>query len=68
MDAEEAALRCCCGSPNCAFLAHSGKLLERVERDVDQAARMGQVRRFLCERCAVPPFALVHAASMPPCR
>lgn len=39
---EAAALRCCCGSPNCAFLAHSGKLLERVERDVDQAARMGQ--------------------------
>lgn len=36
--------QCCCGSRDCAFLAHSGKLLEGLERDVSRAAQLGQVR------------------------
>ena len=35
--------RCCCGSPDCAFLAHNGRLLEGLERDVSKAAQLGQV-------------------------
>ncbi|CAG5138686.1 uncharacterized protein ALTATR162_LOCUS420 [Alternaria atra] len=34
--------RCCCGSQDCAFLAHNGKLLEGLERDVSKAAQLGQ--------------------------
>jgi hypothetical protein len=36
-------LRCCCGSHDCAFLAHNGRLLEGLERDVSKAAQLGQV-------------------------
>jgi hypothetical protein len=36
--------RCCCGSTDCAFLAHNGRLLEGLERDVSKAAQLGQVR------------------------
>jgi hypothetical protein len=35
--------RCCCGSQDCAFLAHNGRLLEGLERDVSKAAQLGQV-------------------------
>ncbi|KAI4688948.1 hypothetical protein J4E81_007665 [Alternaria sp. BMP 2799] len=34
--------RCCCGSHDCAFLAHNGRLLEGLERDVSKAAQLGQ--------------------------
>ncbi|KAF2470988.1 uncharacterized protein BDR25DRAFT_314160 [Lindgomyces ingoldianus] len=34
--------RCCCGSQNCAFLAHNSSLLEGLERDVHKAAQLGQ--------------------------
>ncbi|KAF2853496.1 hypothetical protein T440DRAFT_465885, partial [Plenodomus tracheiphilus IPT5] len=34
--------RCCCGSTDCAFLAHNGRLLEGLERDVSKAAQLGQ--------------------------
>ncbi|OAG15402.1 hypothetical protein CC77DRAFT_999767 [Alternaria alternata] len=34
--------RCCCGSQDCAFLAHNGRLLEGLERDVSKAAQLGQ--------------------------
>jgi len=37
--------RCCCGSQDCVFLAHNGRLLEGLERDVSKAAQLGQVRR-----------------------
>lgn len=36
--------RCCCGNHDCAFLAHNGRLLEGLERDVSKAAQLGQVR------------------------
>jgi hypothetical protein len=35
--------RCCCGSQDCAFLAHNSSLLEHLERDVSKAAQLGQV-------------------------
>ncbi|CAE7220691.1 APG6 multi-domain protein [Pyrenophora teres f. teres] len=34
--------RCCCGSHDCVFLAHNGRLLEGLERDVSKAAQLGQ--------------------------
>ncbi|KAF2661852.1 hypothetical protein K491DRAFT_773447 [Lophiostoma macrostomum CBS 122681] len=34
--------RCCCGSEECAFLAHNSSLLEGLERDVSKAAQLGQ--------------------------
>ncbi|KAH4416066.1 hypothetical protein HBH92_067900 [Parastagonospora nodorum] len=34
--------RCCCGSIDCAYLAHNGRLLEGLERDVSKAAQLGQ--------------------------
>jgi len=34
--------RCCCGSPDCVFLAHNGRLLDGLERDVSKAAHLGQ--------------------------
>jgi hypothetical protein len=37
--------RCCCGSVDCAFLAHNARLLDGLERDVTKAAQLGQVRR-----------------------
>lgn len=44
--------QCCCGSTDCAFLAHNGKLLEGLERDVSRAAQLGQVRS-LCTLLAL---------------
>ncbi|KAI0019260.1 hypothetical protein F4780DRAFT_771341 [Xylariomycetidae sp. FL0641] len=35
-------MRCCCGSLACSFLRHNCSLLDNVEKDVHQAARMGQ--------------------------
>ena len=35
-------LRCCCGSSDCAYLAHNGRLLDGLERHVSQAAQLGQ--------------------------
>ncbi|KAH7391043.1 hypothetical protein DE146DRAFT_153023 [Phaeosphaeria sp. MPI-PUGE-AT-0046c] len=34
--------RCCCGSTDCAFLAHNGRLVDGLERDVSKAAQLGQ--------------------------
>jgi hypothetical protein len=33
---------CCCGSADCVFLAHNGRLLDGLERDVTKAAQLGQ--------------------------
>ncbi|KAI0423719.1 hypothetical protein F5Y09DRAFT_188155 [Xylaria sp. FL1042] len=35
-------LKCCCGSTECIFLRHNNAILDNVEKDVHQAARMGQ--------------------------
>ncbi|KAI0412646.1 hypothetical protein F5X98DRAFT_316436 [Xylaria grammica] len=35
-------LKCCCGSVECVFLRHNNTILDNVEKDVHQAARMGQ--------------------------
>lgn len=36
-------LQCCCGRTDCPYLAHTGTLLEGLERDVHTAAQLGQV-------------------------
>ncbi|PLB37705.1 uncharacterized protein BDW47DRAFT_106656 [Aspergillus candidus] len=37
-----AALRCCCGRDDCAFLHHNQVALEGLEKDLDTAAKLGQ--------------------------
>ncbi|KAH8165956.1 hypothetical protein CIB48_g2286 [Xylaria polymorpha] len=39
---ETSMLRCCCGSLECVFLRHNNSILDNVENDVHQAARMGR--------------------------
>ncbi|RYC58594.1 hypothetical protein CHU98_g7612 [Xylaria longipes] len=39
---ETSPLKCCCGSLECIFLRHNNAILDNVEKDVQQAARMGQ--------------------------
>lgn len=42
----EMEMKCCCGRPasSCAFLSRNHSALRTVERDLDVAARLGQVR------------------------
>lgn len=42
-----APMRCCCGSVECVYLQHNCSVLETVEKDVHQAARMGQVSSLI---------------------
>lgn len=39
-------LKCCCGSAECVFLRHSNTILDSVEKDVHNAARIGKVRLY----------------------
>lgn len=36
-------LKCCCGRPACAYLNHNNVALEGLEKDVQTAAKLGQV-------------------------
>ena len=56
--ADAASLKCCCGRTDCVFLKHSSSVLESVERDVHNAARMGQV-------CLSPARAGMHLSLSP---
>ncbi|KAI1331747.1 hypothetical protein F5Y16DRAFT_243071 [Xylariaceae sp. FL0255] len=40
--AEIPPMKCCCGSLECVFLRHNCSVLDNVEKDVHNAARMGQ--------------------------
>jgi hypothetical protein len=44
--ASSTALRCCCGRDDCALLEHNNVALEGLEKDLETAARLGQVRPF----------------------
>lgn len=44
---KHADVACCCGKRDCAFLAHSSKLLEKVKRDARTAGELGQVCAIL---------------------
>lgn len=37
-------VQCCCGNTDCVLLKHNCSLLDGVEKDVQTAARLGQVR------------------------
>jgi hypothetical protein len=37
-------LQCCCGRPECAYLENNNTILGGIERDLETAARLGQVR------------------------
>ena len=36
-------IQCCCGRDDCAYRQHTTAALEGLEKDVDAAARVGQV-------------------------
>lgn len=40
----QVSLRCCCGRDDCALLEHNHVALEGLEKDLETAARLGQVR------------------------
>lgn len=40
-------LQCCCGRPECAYLENNNTLLGGIERDLETAARLGQVRALV---------------------
>jgi hypothetical protein len=52
----EAEMQCCCGRQDCVFLKHNCAVLDNLEHDVHNAARMGQVGDTGC----------IPAASMTP--
>lgn len=41
-------LKCCCGRADCAYLAHNHAAVDEIERKLERAAQLGQVR-------ALPP-------------
>jgi hypothetical protein len=44
VSAVESRQQCCCGRSDCAYLEHNNVALEGLERDLEKAARLGQVR------------------------
>ena len=40
-------LRCCCGRDDCALLEHNNVALEGLEKDLETAAKLGQVRYII---------------------
>ena len=42
-DDAQTALTCCCGRPSCAYWEHNNAALSGLERDLETAARLGQV-------------------------
>jgi len=38
-------IQCCCGHTDCAYLKHNSSALDNLEKDVRQAAQLGQVSK-----------------------
>lgn len=47
---ESTRMKCCCGRSDCAYLEHNNIALGGLERDLETAARLGQV----CDACSFP--------------
>jgi hypothetical protein len=47
---EEGTLQCCCGRRDCAYLRHNNVALGDLEKDLETAARLGQVCIFYSHR------------------
>lgn len=45
-------MECCCGKHNCAFLEQNNAAITGLEREITNAARMGQVRTLSSVLCA----------------
>ena len=65
----ESKLKCCCGRPDCAYLEHNNAAVDDIERKLERAAQLGQVRAFsrlavVCQTlyivCVVQPSNLYH--------
>lgn len=52
-DDESVKMNCCCGRSDCAYLEHNSAALGGLEKNLDTAARLGQVRVAdpSCRRC-----------------
>lgn len=51
-------MQCCCGRPECAYLEHNNAALGGLERDLETAARLGQVRACMLRKSFVRSRAL----------
>ena len=40
-------LKCCCGRADCAYLEHNNAAVDDIERKLERAAQLGQVRALL---------------------
>lgn len=59
-------LKCCCGRPGCAYLEHNNNALGVVERDLETAARLGQVRQVLLHaRVCMPSHSVCSSLARP---
>lgn len=47
---------CCCGRQQCAYLQHNNVALEGLEKDLKNAAQIGQVRFLITIRPSFLPF------------
>jgi len=54
-------LQCCCGRPECAYLENNNTLLGGIERDLETAALLGQVRA-LPQRFRISAIASIVSA------
>jgi hypothetical protein len=52
----EAKLKCCCGRPDCAFLEHNNLAVDDLERKLERAAQLGQVRALMSCVCLLVKF------------
>ena len=43
-DGSEPKLKCCCGRPDCAYLDHNNAAVNDIEKKLERAAQLGQVR------------------------
>lgn len=56
---------CCCGRQQCSYLQHNNAALEGLEKDLKNAAQIGQVRSLQIPRTITirPLFSLFDVAS-----
>lgn len=52
---------CCCGRARCAYLEHNDAALERLEKDLQSAAQIGQVGSHLLQKSAAQSFGFTMA-------
>jgi hypothetical protein len=60
----EPKLKCCCGRADCAYLEHNNAAVDDIERKLERAAQLGQVRALLrVLACHLPPPACIQVST-----